>query len=288
MSLIFRCVLVMLAICCWAGCVRLGRRLEPITLPPGAPAVSVVLDGLAANETALTSFRATGTVVLEIPEVEATQISRESTLYFRYPNQLYVIGRRYGTRVIELTYAKDAFLLEFPTRREYCLRLATESFNTLTSADIVREMFTPEPWESLPEDLARLSDYDEATQTATIEIWTRDPRLRLKRLLLAQGAPWVILESQLLDKQGRVIAHTLKNDYHEQESIRYPTRIETLFPGEDAWMRFTMRRVDVNAPVEDNAFDVIGKAEALERRGFHRVDIFAGEGPDIEDLTAGS
>ena len=279
------CLLALPAILLFCvGCVHLGNRLEPVPLPPGAPDAATIVKGLAENEMALTSFRATGTAVIKIPEVEATQISRESVLHFRYPNNLYVIGRRYGTRIIELTYTDDSFLLEFPTRREYCLRLAAEEFNTLTSADIVREMFTPESWSSLQENLLRLSAYDETSQTATLEIWTRDPRLRLKRILMVQGAPWVILESQLLDKDGTVIAHTVKTEYHEQEGIRYPTQIETQFPGEDAWMRFTMRNVDVNATIEDSMFDVSGKAEGLAYRGFQRVDIFAGGGPAVEEL----
>ncbi len=281
---VFTLGLLAVAVCC-TGCVHLGDRLQPLPLPPGTPEVAEIINGIEENEKAMTSFRATGTAVIKIPEVEATQISRESVLHFRYPHNLYVIGRRYGTRIIELTYTNDSFLLEFPTRREYCLRLGAEAFNTLTSADIVREMFTPEPWAELQDNLIRISVYDEASQTATLEIWTRDPKLRLKRTLLVQGMPWVILESQLLDREGNVIAHTLKADYHEQEGIRYPTQIETSFPGEDAWMRFTMRKVDVNAPVEDSTFDVSGKADALAYRGFLRVDIFAGEGPAVEELT---
>ncbi len=280
-------VIVLLTTLFGGGCARLGDRLEPLPLPPGAPEVADVLQSIAENEAALTSFRATGTAVIKVPEVEATQISRESVLHFRYPDNLHVIGRRYGTRIIELVYADDAFLLEFPTRREYCLQLTAEPFATLTSADIVREMFTPEPWAALSEELTRMIDYDETTQTATIEIWTEDPQLRLKRIVRVQGAPWVILESQLFDRHGEVIAHTVKNAYHEQEGIRYPTEIESVLPGEEAWMRFTMRRVDVNAPVEDPVFDVVGRARNLERRGFQRVDIFAGEGPSREDLEVG-
>ena len=278
-------IVLFMMIIFYAGCVRLGNRLETIPLPPGAPDKIELVKGLAENETAMTSFRATGTVVIKIPEVESTQISRESTLHFRYPNNLYVIGRQYGTRIIELTYTDDAFLLEFPTRREYCLRLTAEEFNTLTSADIVREMFTPESWQTLQEDLIRITFYDEASQTATVELWVRDPKLRLKRTLLVQGAPWVILESQLCDKGGNIIAHTTNSFFQEEDGIRYPTQIETQFPGEKAWMRFTMRRVDVNVPIEDTAFDISGKADKLEYRGFQRVDIFAGEGTAVEELT---
>ena len=101
---------VFMILCC-TGCVHLGTPLERIPLPAGAPEAMDVIDGLAENEMAMTSFKATGTVVIKIPEVEATQISRESVLHFRYPNNLYVIGRRYGTRIIELTYTDDSFFI---------------------------------------------------------------------------------------------------------------------------------------------------------------------------------
>ncbi|HOH30405.1 MAG TPA: hypothetical protein PLC40_12075, partial [Candidatus Hydrogenedentes bacterium] len=63
-----------------AGCVRLGSPFEPVPLPPGAPSVDTILSSLAANEAALRTFRAAGTIMVQIPEIEATQISRESSL----------------------------------------------------------------------------------------------------------------------------------------------------------------------------------------------------------------
>ena len=275
-------VIITLALLSPLGCARLGARVEPLPLPPGAPAVGDVLSGLAENDTALRTFRATGTVMIKSPEVESVQVSRESVLHYRHPNQLYVIGRRYGTRFIELVHADDAFIIEFPTRREYCHRATEERFDTLSTADIVREMFQPEAWGDLSQRHTRIASYDAATQTATIEIWEMGPTPWLRRIVVAQGAPWVVLESKRLDRNGETIAHTIKSSYHELNQVRYPGEIECSFPGEAAWMRFVMRRVDVNIPLDDTLFDVDARAAAAARRGFTRVDIFAGEGPDIE------
>lgn len=276
---------VIAALMCCVGCVRLGDRLERQPLPPGAPQLQEVLAGLADSEAALHSFRATGTVMIQVPEVERTQVSRESVLHYQYPDRLYIIGRRYGTRIIELVHADNAFLLEFPTRREYCYQPVEEAFDTISTADIVREMFTPEPWTSLSEHNARIIAYDAAEQTATLEIWEMGRNPWLRRVVSVQGVPWVIRESKLLDRRGDIIAYTVKEAYYEQDGVRYPTRVESAFPGESAWMRFVMRRVDVNIALERDIFDVAGRAADAARRGFRRVDIFAGEGPAIEDIA---
>ncbi len=275
-------VIVLLALLSPLGCARLGARIEPLPLPQGAPAVRDVLSSLARNDAALRTFRATGTAMIKAPEVESVQVSRESVLHYRYPNQLYVIGRRYGTRFIELVHADDAFIIEFPTRREYCHRVTEERFETVTTADIVREMFRPEVWSDLSPRDTRIAAYDEATQSATIEIWAMKPVPWLRRIVVVQGAPWVVLESKRLDQNGGLIAHTIKSNYHELDQVRYPGEIECSFPGEAAWMRFVMRRVDVNIPLDEGVFDVDARAAAAARRGFTRVNIFAGEGPGVE------
>ena len=268
-----------------AGCVRLGTVVETITLPPGTPSVESILAGLAENEDALRSFRAAGTIMVKIPEIEATQISRESSLHYQAPSSLNIVGRRYGTRGIELTYVDDAFLLEFPTRREYCFKETEAAFETISSADIVREMFRPEDWRNLSEEEVRITRYDEETQTVEAEVWEPGRRPWRRRVISVQGAPWVLLENILLGRDGSVIARTTKRAYHEQNGIRYPTEIECTFPGEEAWMQFNMRRVDINLDLDQAMFNLSGRVSALNRAGFARVDIFAGEGPSIEDLT---
>lgn len=270
-----------------AGCVSLGTPVPTLPLPPGAPTVATILGSLAENEAALRSFRAAGTIMVQIPEVEATQISRESSLLYQAPNRLNIIGRRYGTRGIELTYVDDAFVLEFPTKKEYCYREREESFETLSSAEIVREMFQPEHWAELSERVVRMTSFDATTQTAELELWTGGRRPWRKRVIHVQGAPWVLLENTLFNQEGAVIAKTTKAAYHEQEGIRYPTEIESTFPGEDAWMRFLMRRVDINLEVEALVFDLQKRVKTLKRSDFAQVDIFAGEGPSIEELNAG-
>ncbi|MFA7693206.1 MAG: hypothetical protein GX117_04750 [Candidatus Hydrogenedentes bacterium] len=268
-----------------SGCVSLGSPVARLPLPAGAPSVKTILTSLAENEAALHSFRASGTFMVQIPEMEAIQVSRESSLLFQAPNYLNIIGRRYGTRGIELTYVDDAFVLEFPTRKEYCFRDQEASFTTLSSTEIVGEMFEPEQWTQLPERRLRMTSFDAESQKVELELWVGGRHPWRKRILLLQGAPWVLLENSLFDEDGTLIAKTTKTAYHEQEGLRYATEIESVFPGEDAWMRFLMRRVEVNPELDPNLFDLAKRVELLRAARYRQVDIFAGEGPSAEELN---
>jgi hypothetical protein len=243
---------------------------------------------LAENEAQLQTFKATGTIMVRIPEMESIQISRESLLQFSAPKSLYVLGRRYGTRILSLTYDADAFLIEFPTRREYCYREHAEELGSISSADIVREMFQPEEWSQINPRLVQMVDYNEEKQEVILVLWEGGPSPWHKRTLRMEGAPWVVLENILYNEEGLVIAKTTKDRYHTQEGIRYPTEIECAFPEEEAWMRFNMRKVDVNADLDAAYFDISSKLTDLQYRQHRAVDLFQGEVPSFETLSENS
>jgi len=273
----------MIAALALSGCVRLGDPLNHELLPPGAPTVADILTSLAENEAAVASFRATGTVVLQSPELESTQISRESTILYRNPLDLHVVGRKYGTRFVELTCSGESFLIQFPTERQFYYRPAGERLQTVSSSEMAREMFQPESWRHIPPARVRVLAYDAAAQTVDLVILDRRggaPR----RWLRLQGSPWVVLENRLLDADGRELAVTAKSDYYVKDGVRFPGKVESVFPGEDARMSFSLRKMDLNPPVEDGVFDLKRQVRDLERRGFEQVDTLrekggAGEGP---------
>lgn len=268
-----------------SGCVHLGSPFQPVPLPAGAPAVRDVLASLAENEAQLQSFKATGTIMVRLPEMESIQISRESLLQFSAPKSLYVLGRRYGTRILSLTYDDDAFLIEFPTRREYCYGEHAETLGSISSADIVREMFQPEEWAEINPRLVQMIDFNEEKQQVILVIWEGGPSPWHKRTLRLQGAPWVVLENILYNEEGVPIAKTSKDRYHSQDGIRYPTDIECTFPEEDAWMRFNMRKVEVNAELDAAFFDITGKLTDLQYKQHRAVDLFQEELPSFDKLS---
>ncbi len=284
----------MLAALALSGCVRLGDPLNHELLPQGAPTVADILASLAENEAAVASFRATGTVVLQSPELESTQISRESTILYRNPLDLHVVGRKYGTRFVELTCSGEAFLIQFPTERQFYYRPAGERLQTVSSSEMAREMFQPESWRHIPPARVRVLAYDAAAQTVDLVILDRRGGVP-RRWLRLQGSPWVVLENRLLDTDGRELAVTVKSEYYVKDGVRFSGRVESVFPGEDARMSFSLRKMDLNPPVEDGVFDLKRLVRELERRGFDQVDTLrekggAGEGtapdPGANDVGA--
>ncbi len=262
----------------FSGCASLGERLRQESLPPGAPSAGEVLAGLAANEEALKGFRATGTVIIQSPELESTQISRESSITFRPPLDLHVVGRKYGTRFVELTCSGPSFLIVLPTEKQFYYRPDGEKLHSVSTSQMAREMFQPEDWRDIPERRVRVAAYDQATQTATLQIFRNSRDKAPHRILVVRGTPWVVLENHLLDGQGNELAITSRSDYYSRDGALFPRRVESEFPGEDARMSFTMRRIDFGPVADDTVFDIGAKLSELKKRSYRQVDTLRGGG----------
>lgn len=259
-------ILILTMIIVIAGCQRLGKELARAPLPPGAPDVSSILADLAANDAAVQSFRGPCSVTLESPDLAGKQVLHKSSVYFRRPESLHVVGRKYGSTVMRLTSAGSEFLIEFPAEKEYYYRLEGEHIESVSfsvsPSDIAREMFFPEPWASLDVERMRLAGYDEQEQIARLELLEPDGK-HVQRLLTVQGPPWVIIRSERLDQRGRVISVTTLQDYRRFEDVNFPTTVEAVFPLEETAMTLTFRDLKPNAPIEDDFFDIDARAREL-------------------------
>lgn len=258
------CILSLSLLAFAGGCARLGEAYVPAPLPEGAPSAADVLADLAANEAALENFQATGTFILIAPELGPAQVLRQSSIAYRHPDGLSVIGRKHGTTVMILTAQGAEFLVEFPTERDYYYRIEGERFESVPFSvappDIVREMFFPEPWSALPAEAAHLIGFDVAAQRA--ELLIGDPRAPRRRVT-AEGPPWVAVRNERFDEDGGVVAVTEKRDYRIVDGLRFPGEIEARFPGEGAEMRLAFRRIHINTELDEADFDVRGRAWAV-------------------------
>jgi len=251
----------------FAGCARLGERVERGTLPPGAPSIEEILNDLAANEGAIRNFKATGAFTLVSPELTATQKFRHSTIAFRQPADLYVVGRKYlGAVIFRMTCVGNAFLVEFPASKdEPYYSIEGQEFESMpgrkvSPAEIAQEMFLPEAWASLKRRSVRMTQYDAASQSATLEI---GPRRSPERRVVATGPPWVIARCERFDERGNLIAVTEKGDYRELEGVRFPALVHAEFPGEQSSMALRMRQVWPNTDLDGALFDIDARARAL-------------------------
>ncbi len=269
---------VLLSVLLLAGCVTPGAP-PPLEPPPlGAPDAEAVLMDLAAFDTRVQGFYATATVLIESPDLAAIQLLRQSSVAWRRPDALHLIGRKYGTTVARLTSAGPAFLLEFPTERTYFHELEGAQFEdvpfSVAPADIATEMFVPEPWSSVPPQALRVTDYDRATQRATFEVWTGAERAR--RRCVVEGPPWRLVENVRLDAEGAALARTTYAEYRDVNDVLFPGEVDARFPRQGTRMRFAFRRIDLNPAHEAGLFDVAARTEEVARR--LREEFGIGEG----------
>ncbi len=259
------------------GCARLGEPMVRTELPPGAPAIEEVLDDLEANDAAIASFKATGKFVLKSPELATIHQLPQSTIYFQRPDRLHVIGRKYGgTTVLRLTCTGPEFLLELPTEKQFFYRPTGARFESVSfpvsPSDIAQEMFLPEEWGRLSERQVNLTAFDAALQTLSMEISSKGRKGYVRRRLLLEGKPWVVLRSELLDEAGNVVARTIKGDYRERDGLRFPAEVECSFPEEDAHMSFAMRKVFLNEAVDSAPYRIAERARYLREEGHEELE----------------
>ncbi len=257
--------------CGLAGCAHLGEAMGERELPPGAPPVQDILDGLAANDAAIASFRATGKFTLKAAELDTIYLLPVSSIYFRRPADLYVVGRKHGVTAVRLLCVGEKFLIEFPTEKEYYHRETGERFSSVAEAvspiDIVEEMFLPESWAELRPECVAMTDFDATAGEAVLEVYEKPGAPSPVRRLWVRGSPWVVVRNERLGEDGLAVAVTEKLEYHVLEGLRFPTIVDSQFPGEAAWMRFEMRKITLNEEISDEQFDLAGRVAELRRRG---------------------
>ncbi len=256
------CVLILVA----GGCARLGERVQQGALPEGAPEIKAILADLAANDAALKNFKAKGAFTLESPDFAAVKKFDDGFIAFRRPADLCVIGRKYlGMAVFHLTCVGSKFLIEFPATPEEkpYYKLEGEQFKdvpfSVSPSDIAREMFLPESWDELKSKEARLTAYDAAAQTATIEV---GPKRSPRRRLVVTGPPWRVVKSERLGDDGATLAVTTKVDYRDVDGIMFPAKVDASFPSEQTRMTLDMRKIWPNTQLDPALFDI--KARATE------------------------
>lgn len=253
-----------LALVVLSGCVsHLGARIEHAPLPPGAPNPEEIMAELAANDSAVQSFRAKGTFTVESPDLSGAKTFRNGSISFRRPASLSVLGRNdLGMAAFRLTCVGSEFLIEFPASKdEPYYRLEGERFAdvpfSVSPSDIAREMFLPESWGELRAREYRLVAFDALKQEATIEI---GPKRQPRRRVVVRGPEWVVMRSERLDDDGNVIALCTKGDYRLFEGMRFPAAVEACFPNEATRMTFEMRTIRLNGELKDDDFDIRARA----------------------------
>lgn len=257
------------------GCVSLGNRVGRAQLPAGAPKAGAVLADLAQNDEKIRTFRGAGTFTIESPDLEAIERFRGS-IRFRRPADLYVQGNQRLTNIpiFKLTSVGQEFLMEFPGRRDQNFyQIQGAQFEdvpfSVSPSDIAKEMFLPERWGELSKRDVRIAEYVPETHSAVMQVGPSDHPRRIVELVRvdADQPRWVMKRDQRLSEDGRVLAETTLNDYHEIDGALFPAYIDAQFPTELTRMTFELRNVRINTEIAEKYFNVRERARELNLAG---------------------
>lgn len=242
-------------VCC--GCARLGTALQFRTSLEDRPSAKDILACLGSNDSAMKNLRATGTFRIRSPELGERQF--RGWLVYRRPADLYIRGNhRLGTRLFEMTCAGERWVIDLPTENRQIRHTDGASFGNVpfnvSPLDIAKEMFFQEDWGGLDPEAVRLVKYNRRRQIAHIEI---EKEHGLRREVEVRGNPWVVVRSKLYDRNDRLLVDTTRSEYREVEGIRLSASIKSVFPGNDAQMQFTLRKIRLNVPdLNDSLFAI--------------------------------
>jgi len=227
-----------------------------------------ILDELDSQAKAIRSFRAGGTFVLKSPELEEVQLLRQSSVRYRHPGELHVVGRKYSKAVFELTSTPEALLIVLPTEQQYFYSGQGGVVDTLSGAvtvgQIVREMFFPEDWDRLEPGRVRLG---ETNEDGTLRMTVTNEDGSLRRELLLTSSPWRVVENTLW-RDGARLAVTQMSDFTQDGEAVFPRQVRSEFPAERAFMEFQFRALYLNEPADAEDFDVAAQVDETLAKGY--------------------
>ncbi len=270
--------LVLLIPIFFSGCVHSRAPLRTATVPEGAPGVRDVLAELNRQQQALVCFRATGRLVVKLPGDAAAYSFRGTRLLYAAPDRFYVEARKHGARAFLLTAAGEEYVVVSPTRRAYLhdteARLPSGAGEYVSPADLAREMLLGGDWAHLSPRRMEITGFDRITGEVTVEVYQSAKHKQLLRRLHLRGGPsWrAVLEQRFDPDTGRVVAETSRENYGVMAGVLFPEHLETRFPGQDAWMRLDVRRLETEVFFGPEVFDVESALRDARRRGYKRME----------------
>lgn len=259
------------------GCVTTGSPESGATdTVQDAPLIERVLADLAANDRAIENFRASGKFMLKSPELQDVQVLRQSSIRFRRPADLHVVGRKYSKAVFKLTCSGEGFLIEIPTESQYFYSDGGARFSSVSRSvsprDIANEMFFSEVWSELNPNAVVLSDLTEDGSAATLNVYESRRRSELRRTVRVVGPPWRVVENTRYDGGDQPVAITALSGHREREGAWYATAYETQFPGENAFMQFEASTFEINAEMTPGDFDLDQQLADVKQKGYQPLE----------------
>ncbi len=241
-----------------AGVAGTTLPAEAAAAPEAAGLAERILGELAANDAAIKNFRASGKFVLKSPELQDVQVLRQSSIRFRRPADLHVVGRKYSKAVFTLTCADEGFLIVMPTESSYFAGKGVARFNGVSRS--VSPKLNP--------NTVVLADLNDAGDRAVLHVYESRRRDKLRRKVTVEGPRWHVVENARFDDGPEPVAITTLGNYREEDGVWFATMVESRFPSENAYMQFDASVFDINAEQEAEDFDLKAQLGEVEAKGY--------------------
>lgn len=257
-----------------AGCVRLGTSIQHPDPPADRPSVATILNALADNQR-FDAFRATGTFILDTPNWEAIQTLPLSHIAFRKPGDFYITGRKHAAKVVLLSGTQEALLMEFPRRKEFYFIDNNDERAGGSYLELARDLFFFGLPSNITERNTKRVEDKELAQGYRVILETKSNVLKKKYRwrIEVTGLPWVITKRDLISEDGTVIATTRFDEYRIQDGVLFPKSMTATLPGQNASMRFEMKKINVAPQLDESRFAIMKRMEILEKEGYRRADL---------------
>ena len=241
------------------GCMSDGHRLRFLPWLVRTPSVARIAESLGTNDAQIESLRIKAACTIVMPDMDQRLSVR---IEFRRPDRLRVGGWQFPipTKVIALRCIGNSFIYEDHWSDE--TYAATEGIEfaslpfRLSPSDVISEILFPVDWKSLDPADVRTADFDRRSGVVTLLV---DEARGTVRKVKVQGPPWVVVRTDLLDKDGRIMAETILGEYREVKGVRIPGKIEARLPGENTALTLAVTGIDLNPELDDDRFVISPK-----------------------------
>jgi hypothetical protein len=241
-----------------AGCARIGAPLIYGPRPDGAPKPRDLLASLGENDRGITNFRVKGKCTLTEGEIDEEV---RATIEFRRPDDAYMKATKFtplGLLTIAVVRGTgDAFVVADRKGDEtlgWPEGLVFESIPfASTPADMVREVFLPIEWDAVRPWRLRYETFNEDSGTLVL---TLSQEKDFSRRLTLQGPPWVVVRSEMFDRQGVMFSSIVLDDYRDHDGTRFPASATVSLPREGVTLALDLNNIILNKELNEEHFTI--------------------------------
>lgn len=246
---------VLTVLACGCATFSRPRRIPEVTPPDADDAlIEEILRTFAERDAALHNFKTKVRFKLESPDLEKAE-SLPGSMAFERPDKLRLQAHRtiLGIDAFDLISRGKEFYLSVPREKKVFYEkegVAVEGMPfSVSPVDIVRELFVPEEWASVP--AARVRILSRSADETTMGVYYN---FRLKRKMVVTLDRYSIVRSERYGDDGSLLAVSELDRYEERDGQWLPMRLSISYPRDATSLTLTLDNLAANRDLNPQMF----------------------------------